>query len=147
MTELNWTDSYLWGESKSVKTACAGSLAPRFVNSDYVTAELICSTAHACLKVLTWSQATLWSMHMWAPPTKGQHYCSPREERRICLLLLLPRQPGETLCYGRRTNLERINVSAVLMAPWVFLQPLSSHLACPRFSEQYEQSEQRDNVL
>ena len=35
---------------------CSGSLAPPFVNNDYVTAEIICSTAHACQEVLTRSE-------------------------------------------------------------------------------------------
>ena len=37
----------LWGESELAKIACSGSLAPHFVNNDCVTAEIICSTAHA----------------------------------------------------------------------------------------------------
>ena len=39
--------------------SCSRSLTPRFVNNDYVTAELIYSTGHARHKVLTWSRATL----------------------------------------------------------------------------------------
>ena len=92
--------------------------APRFVNSDYVTAELICSTAHACLQVRTWSQATLCSMHM-CHLESGSITAAPQEERIICVLQLL-RQPGERLCYGCRSSQERINVSAVLMAPESF---------------------------
>ena len=30
----------VWGKSKLVKVACSGSLTPRFVNNDYVTAEI-----------------------------------------------------------------------------------------------------------
>ena len=37
--------------------AYPGSLASRFVNNDYVTAEIIYSTAHAHHEVLDWSQA------------------------------------------------------------------------------------------
>ena len=31
----------LWGASKLAKTVCSGSLAPRFVSIDYITAEII----------------------------------------------------------------------------------------------------------
>ena len=47
----------LWGESKLAKVACSGSLTPRFVNEDYVIAELTCSTAHVRHEVLAWSWA------------------------------------------------------------------------------------------
>ena len=50
---------HVWGERKLAKMACSGFLAPRFVNNDYVTAEIICSTAHPCQEVLTRSRATL----------------------------------------------------------------------------------------
>ena len=40
-------------------------------------------------------------------------------------LLWLLSQPGERLCCGCRASQERINVSAVPMAPCVFFQPLS----------------------
>ena len=43
---------------------CSGSLAPRFLDNDYVTAETICSTAHAHHKVLSESQATLCDAHI-----------------------------------------------------------------------------------
>ena len=46
------------GESKLTQMECSGSLAPRFVNNDYVIAEIICSTAHARQEVLTRSRAT-----------------------------------------------------------------------------------------
>ena len=35
---------------------CSGSLALCFVNNDYVTAEIIYSTAHDCHEVLAWSR-------------------------------------------------------------------------------------------
>ena len=51
---------HLRGERKLAKMACSGSLAPHFVNNDYVTAEVTYNTAHAHHKVLlTWSWATL----------------------------------------------------------------------------------------
>ena len=37
---------------------CSGSLAPCFVNNDYVTAEVTYSTAYAHHEVLAWTQAT-----------------------------------------------------------------------------------------
>ena len=49
----------LCGESKLAKMACSGSLAPHFVNNDYVAGEIIYSTVHACHEVLAWSQVTL----------------------------------------------------------------------------------------
>ena len=48
---------HMWGESKLVKMVCSDSLTPHFVNNDYVTAEIIYSTAHAHHEVLDWSQA------------------------------------------------------------------------------------------
>ena len=59
----------------------------------------------------------------------------------LWLLLRLPSQPGERLCCGCRASQERINVSAVPMAPHIFFQPLSSSLAYPEFSEQCEQQD------
>ena len=44
--------------------AYPGPLAPHFVNNDYVTAEVIYSTAHACHEVVTWSRV-VYGMHMW----------------------------------------------------------------------------------
>ena len=43
---------------------------------------------------------------------------------------------GERLCYGRHASQERVNVSAVPVAPHVFLQPRSSSFAYPGFSKQ-----------
>ena len=111
---------------------CSGSLAPRFIDNDYVTAEPICSPAQAQHKVLAGSQATLCHVHIWAPWRKPQHYCcvlavcvgsDTREENIACLLLWPLCQPGETfycvrLCYGScRVSQERIHVSAVLKSP------------------------------
>lgn len=45
---------YVWGESKLAKRGGSGSLAPHSVNSEDVTAEIICSTAHGCQEVLAW---------------------------------------------------------------------------------------------
>ena len=119
----------LWGQSKWAKVACSGSLAACFVNNDYVTAEIIYSTAHVCHefcltaeitystayahhKVLTWSWVTLSYRHIWALPKKAMaFYCCitavsfGSAMRRVCLLLWLLCQPGQRLhlvrlCYG-----------------------------------------------
>ena len=54
------------GKSKLAKTVWSGSLtpqplalAPRFVNNNYATSEITCSTAHAGREVLGGSQAAL----------------------------------------------------------------------------------------
>ena len=52
---------HVWGESKLAKMVGSGSLAPHSVNSDDVTAEIICSTVHGRHEVLAWSRATLCS--------------------------------------------------------------------------------------
>ena len=44
----------LWGQNKLAKVACSGSLAPCFINNDYVIAEIIYSTAHVHHKELAW---------------------------------------------------------------------------------------------
>ena len=51
----------LWGGSKLAKIVCSGSLAPHFVNNDYITAEIIYSTAYAHHETLAWSWTTLCS--------------------------------------------------------------------------------------
>ena len=58
------------GESKLTKMECLGSLAPRFVNTDYVTSEIICSTVHQYQEALGWSQITLCCRDIGAPPRK-----------------------------------------------------------------------------
>ena len=98
------TPGALWGESRLAKMAYSGSLASRFVNNDYVTAEIIYSTAHMRHKVLAWSRATLCCRGIRAPPRKWQHYCfitavsigpAMRGENIECLLPLL------LLCHRR----------------------------------------------
>ena len=54
-----------WGENKLAKMAFWGSLAPHFVNNDYVTAEITYSTACAQHKVLTSSWAALCNTPVW----------------------------------------------------------------------------------
>ena len=119
---------------------CSGSLAPHFINNDYLTAEIIYSTAQAHHEVLAWLWATLCGTPVWAPHNKSS------SQERILLWPLC--QPGEGLCYvrlcygccyGCSVNQERINVSAVPVAPWVSFQPLGLCLAYPGFSEQWGQ--------
>ena len=43
-------------DSKLGKTVCSGSLTPCFVNNIYVTAEIMCISAHEPYEVLIWSQ-------------------------------------------------------------------------------------------
>ena len=140
----------MWGKSILAKMALSGSLAPLFVN-DCVTAEITYSTVHAHQAVLAWSQATLCYREIKAPPKKWQHYCFINQER---ILLWLLCQLGERLCcvrlcygccYSCCISQEKINMSAVTMAPRVSLQSLSLHLACPGLSEQCGQGEQQDN--
>ena len=73
VTELNWL-RLLWGDSKLAKMACSGSLAPHFVNNDYVTAEIPYSTLHHELFVC--SHATWCGMHICElHPKKRRHFC------------------------------------------------------------------------
>ena len=83
----------LWGESKLAKIACSGSLAPHFVNNDYVRAEIIYSTAHAHHETLSWPWTALCSTSVEASPGKAWKGCCVR------------------LCYGCCISQERINMS------------------------------------
>ena len=55
--------SSLWGESKLAKMACSGSVTQHFANDDYVTAEITCSTAHACHKVYVIAEIMYSAVH------------------------------------------------------------------------------------
>ena len=162
----------MWGENELVKMACWGSLAPHFINNYYVTAEIICSTAHVHFEVLVWSRATLCCRDMWVPPKTAFYCCitavslgsATRGETIAWILLPLLRQPGENTvtaavsvrrevvwgyvvlcyvcCYNRCGSQERINMSAV---PKASCSNLSSGLAYPGFSKQCRQCEQQDN--
>ena len=107
------TTGALWGDSKLAKMAYPGSLASRFVNNDYVTAEIIYSTAPMRHEVLTWSRATLGCMDISAHLESGGIYCCITVENIACLVLQLLHQPGVNnvmatvparrefvLCYG-----------------------------------------------
>ena len=132
-------------------TPRAVTLAPCFINYDYVTAEITYSTVHAHHAVFAGSQALCSTQSMsfvmkaLAPATLGLHWsnimvmlCEVMLWLRygcilvmLWLLLWLLCQPGERLCYGYHSSQERINMSAVPMAPHIFFQPLNSHLAYP----------------
>ena len=113
------------------------TLAPHFINNDYVTAEPICSTAHVYQEVLPWSQATLCCMHKLHLESSGIYYCimamsdgsATRGQNIVCLLLKLLQQPRENkrVCssYGSLSFLP------------------ASHLcrAYPGFSKQCEQQD------
>ena len=58
----------LGGESKLAKMARSGSLTARFVNNNYVTAEITYSAAHGRHEILAWSQAALCLMPVRASP-------------------------------------------------------------------------------
>ena len=60
----------------------------------------------------------------------------------LWLWLWLLHQPGQILCYGCHASQERINMSAVPMAPYVIFQALSSSFAYLGFSKQCKQCEQ-----
>ena len=111
---------------------CSGSLTPRFINNDYVTAETICSTAHAHHKVLSGYKAVtgysvrcayMSSMKKAAAllPCPGC-VCWVRPERRensvSTVMATVPASRDLVLyqlCYGSCcVSQERINVSVVL---------------------------------
>ena len=128
----------------------SGSPAPHFVNNDYVAAEIVSSTAHARHEVLDRLRASvsavpLDELHMKALQLLRWGYTgvTPRLcHARLCygsIMAMLWLCCG--CCYGCCVSQERRNVSAVPVAPQVFIQPLSSHLACPGFSQQYEQQD------
>ena len=124
----HWFNLHLGvGREKISQDGCSGSLAPRFVNNDYLTAEIIYSTAQAHHEVLAWLWVTSCGTSVWAPPKKST------SQVRILWWQLGP--PGEELCYvrlcyGCSVNQERMNVSAVPMAPWVSFQPLARLVPC-----------------
>ena len=58
----------LEGRDQISQMARSGSLAPRFVDNEYLTAEIIYSTVHVYHEVLTWSWVTSYSMSVRASP-------------------------------------------------------------------------------
>ena len=65
----------LWGESKLAYMAHLGSLAPCFVNNDYVTAEIIYSTVHAGHEVLACSSLLCAVRICELHPRSSGNYC------------------------------------------------------------------------
>ena len=126
------------GREPIKKMACSSSLVPCFVNNDYVIAESICSTAHACHEVPTWSWATLSCRDMWAS-SKEQcilllhhgyaHWVSHERREYSISASMAPALARREYCYGCCVNQEKTNVSAAPMAPQVFFQSLSSLFA------------------
>ena len=112
------------------------ALAPRFVNNDYVTVEIICSLH---LQVMKYSLGQgMCSMHICKLHLEsgdiwplGPSCACWVSQRRILLQLL--GQPGEN---------KRVCSAC---GSWVFFQPLNSRLAYAGFKEQCEQCEQQDN--
>ena len=146
------------GESKLAKMVCSVSLTPCFLNSDCVTAEIICITVHACHEVLAWAWAVC-GVHMVSSTHKAGGVAAasglcplgqPQEERTVVWLLHQWReavlrllcQPGEHKRVFSSSS-GRSLLPAVGLLALVSFQPLSSHLAYPGFNEQ---SAQRDTA-
>ena len=53
----------MWGESKLAQMLCSGIFAPRFVNNDYVRAEIIYSTLQAHHMVYVTAEITYSTVH------------------------------------------------------------------------------------
>ena len=89
--------------------ASSCSLAPRFVNDDDVTAEIIYSTVHARHEVLLGhGLCAIWIYEFHLESSGIYRYITTvsigsatRGENRACLLLRLICQPGERLCCVR----------------------------------------------
>ena len=89
--------------------ASSRSLAPRFVNDDDVTAEIIYSTVHARHEVLLGHGLyAIWIYEFHLESSGIYRYITAvsigsatRGENRACLLLQLMCQPGERLCCVR----------------------------------------------
>ena len=108
---------------------CSGSLAPRFVNNDYLTAETICSTAHARLKGSLGhrllSAMCIYEFHESGSVIALSWLCllgQTREKRVECVCChghcASQDRPCVVLGYGSCcTSQERINVSVVLESP------------------------------
>ena len=123
--------SILWGESKLVKMAWSGSLTAGFINNNYVTTEITAHGHHlvtSCVMPYAHQSFTMkalaamalglrWSgiMVMLYEAMSWLYYCCIMV--MLWLLLQLPRESGEWLCYDCRASQERINVSVVPTAP------------------------------
>ena len=145
--------SEVWEESKWTKMVCSGSLAPCFVNDDCVTAEITYRPAPAVMRyslgrglLLFWYMSSTQNSGgitaaSWLCPL-GQ----PPEER-------IQRVYSYGCCVSQRLCMLGYAVAAASLrrecafpaAPSVFFQPLSSCLAYPGFSEQWEQRNNLDH--
>ena len=132
--------------------ACSGFLTSPFVNNDYVTAELICSAAHACHKVLAWSRVVCCvdtSSTQKVVALLPHHGCVcwvSRKRREYSMSTTKAAASSRRAsCYSYCDCQERVDMSAVPNAPHVFFQPPSSHFAYPGFREQCGQCGQQDN--
>ena len=161
----------MWRESKLANMMCSGSLAPCFLNNNYVTAEIIHSTVHVHHKVyvtaqityitahapqvLAWPWATLCCARISAPHRNQQHLLlhhscvhwvsHERRKYRVSVFMAVC-QPGERLCYGCCAIQRRINVSAVLTDPHILLQPLAHALATLCSVNSVNSEIQQDNL-
>ena len=63
-----WSGLLCAGRAQISQEACSGSLTARFVNNNYVTAEITYSAAHGRHEILAWSQAALCLMPVRASP-------------------------------------------------------------------------------
>ena len=102
------------------------TLAPHFVNNDYVTAEITYSTVHVHHNVLIRPQATfvLWVYISFTWEGPGG----------LCGLMLC-----YVCCYSCDASQERIIGSKVPTAPHIFFQPLGLCLTYHGFREQCRQ--------
>ena len=122
-----------WGENKLAKMAFWGSLAPHFVNNDYVTAEIAYSTAcaqhkyllrHGLLCAILLYEYSF-TMKALAAAALGLHWSSN-------MVMLY-----EVMLWLHYGLVMVRNVSAVPIAFHIFYQPLRSHLAYSGLKEQH----------
>ena len=105
--------------------ASSGSLAPCFVNNDYVTTETIYSTVHARHEVLLGHG--LCALHL---ESSGVYCCitaasigsATRGENRACLLLRLLCQPGENAVMATVAARREVVLYRVML--WLLLRLL-----------------------
>ena len=146
------------------------SMGSRRVRHDWATeltwTAYICkitySSVHVYQEVFAWPYASLCRMPVRALPWKPwlllhwgntgvatwlyyMRLCFGYIKVMLWLLLRLPHQPGERLCYDCHANQERINLFEVAKALCIFFQPLNLSLSCSGFIEQCAQCGQQGN--
>ena len=120
-------------------------MAPLRLSQPTLTRPLI---PHSVNNDFAWLCNSSDHLQHWACALRGTrlatgYFCSVRiyelhpEQpcRAVCIYVMLT----YVCCYSCCTSQERTHVSAVPMAPWIFFQPLSLHLAYHGFSEQCAQ--------